>query len=91
MVFSGPKTAPKTVVKRLKNAPQPIPLIMANSTRMPREEAKGQMANALTAQKSRDMIRLFNGPRNVSAVYPAKTLATVEAIFQIVSAIIAVY
>lgn len=91
MVFSGPKTEPSTVGNKLKNDPQPMPLITANAARAPMLEEKGQMASELTAQQTNETRKLFRGPRRESAVYPAQTRPTVDAMFQIVKPMIAMF
>lgn len=67
MVFSGPKTEPRTVVKRLKNDPQPMPLTMEKKIKRPKFVAKGQMAKALMPQRKSEMIKVLRAPRRESA------------------------
>lgn len=90
MVFSAPNTEPSTVGNKLKNEPQPMPLITANAARTPMLEEKGQIASELTAQQINETRKLFRGPSRESAVYPAPTRPTVDAMFQMVKPIIAV-
>jgi hypothetical protein len=90
-VFSAPYTEPSTVGKRLKKEPQPIPFITAKTAKTPMLEENGQTTRALTLQSTNDTRKLLRGPKSESAVYPAKTRPTVDAKFQIVRAMMAVF
>lgn len=68
-----------------------MPLITAKTARVPILEEKGQIASELTAQQISEMRKLFRGPSRESAVYPAQTRPTVEAMFQIVKPMMAVF
>lgn len=81
MVFLAPNIEPTAAGMRLKKAPHPSPFSTMNTDSTATELAKGQIASALTPAKSRDRMRLFNGPRTVSARNPATTRPIVDAMF----------
>lgn len=54
-------------------------------------EEKGQMTRELTAQQTRETKKVLIGPKRESAVYPANTRPTVDAMFHIVRPIMAVF
>ncbi len=91
IVFSAPNTEPSTVGKRLKKEPQPMPFITAKTAKTPILEENGQITRALTLHSTSETKKLLRGPRNESAVYPAKTRPTVDAKFQMVRAMMAVF
>lgn len=81
MVFLAPNIDPTAAGMRLKKAPHPSPFSTMNTDSTATELAKGQITSALTPAKSRDRMRLFNGPKTVSARKPPATRPMVDATF----------
>lgn len=90
MVFCLPNTEATTEGNKLKKEPHPMPLMTQNRERMPMLDAKGQMASALTLLKRMAKMVLLTGPRNESAVKPAKMRPTVDEMFHMVRAMMPV-